>query len=129
NEIEEKSSEVIEISNEPEPQVLDQKKWVVFTLTSRMELTDNALQLRFSPKDPEMQKLNLGLPVGMHVMIRGTGIEGKKVIRAYTPMNNQFSDFILVIRVYKPCEKFPLGGQLSQILDGLSIGGEIDVKG
>ena len=34
-----------------------------------------------------------------------------------------------VIKIYRKCEKFPNGGQLTQILDNLKVGDTIDMKG
>lgn len=74
----------------------------------------------------------LGLPVGQHVFISGS-IDGRLVMRAYTPtsVNSDLGVFDLLIKVYfKGTDpEFPLGGAMSQHLDGLRLGDSIDAKG
>lgn len=52
-------------------------------------------------------------------------------MRPYTPVTGDdvTGHVDLVIKVYKPNDKFPNGGKMSQLLDSLEIGDTIDVKG
>ena len=74
----------------------------------------------------------LGLPVGQHVGIsyvdEKTGVREE---RPYTPTSgdDEPGKVEFVVKVYKPCEKFPLGGKVSQYLDGLRVGDSCDFTG
>lgn len=78
----------------------------------------------------------LNLPTGQHISLRyfetdkDTG-EKSQVMRSYTPVsdNTTLGEVSLVIKIYRPNEKFPNGGKLSQHLDSLNIGDMIDIKG
>lgn len=67
--------------------------------------------------------------VGMCV----TQVDGKTVIRAYTPVSSDddLGHFDLVVKVYRKNvhPKFPDGGKMSQYLETLKIGDTIDVRG
>lgn len=65
----------------------------------------------------------LGLPIGQHVSLKYTNSEGKAVQRSYTPVSDNLTlgEFSLVIKVYRPNEKFPKGGLMSQHLDDLTV--------
>lgn len=54
-------------------------------------------------------------PVGHHVFVRARGADGELVQRAYTPVSRQTEKgFIdLLIKLYLPNDKFPLGGRMS----------------
>lgn len=75
----------------------------------------------------------LGLPVGKHVQVRIADASGGGIARPYTPIstNEDRGWFELLIRVYGKGEDpaHPVGGVLSQHLDALEIGGEVEVKG
>lgn len=81
---------------------------------------------------PAFATLQFGLPVGKHVFIYAT-INGENVMRAYTPtsQDDDLGYFDLIIKVYRANQhpKFPEGGKMSQYLDTLAIGDEIEVKG
>ena len=51
------------------------------------------------------------------------GIKGPVAKRKYTPVSSpdRVDSFDLLIKVYKPCEKFPDGGAMSQYLDSLKL--------
>tara|TARA_B110000971_G_scaffold197109_1_gene212737 strand:- start:284 stop:802 length:519 start_codon:yes stop_codon:yes gene_type:complete len=75
----------------------------------------------------------LGLPVGQHISLMFKDGEGKEVIRSYTPVNGDenYNDeqkagtFSFVIKTYRPNERFPEGGKMSQYLDTLSPGDRV----
>ena len=60
-------------------------------------------------------------------------INDELVMRAYTPTSSddELGHFDLVIKVYWANEhpRFPDGGKMSQHLESLPIGGEMEVKG
>lgn len=71
----------------------------------------------------------LGLPCGMHMSVSD---ESMKIIRPYTPTSDGMrtkGSVELVIKVYKPCDRFPKGGQLSQYINGLTVGDKLRVRG
>lgn len=74
----------------------------------------------------------LGLPVGKHLMISST-INSKLEVRAYTPISSddEVGFFDLLIKVYfkEVHPKFPDGGKITQFLESLQLGDEIDVLG
>jgi cytochrome-b5 reductase len=81
----------------------------------------------------------LGLPVGQHVYLSTkmanprTGGELQYVARAYTPISTdmQVGKVDLIIKTYYKDEhpKFPDGGWLSQYMDKMKIGDELDFRG
>ncbi|KAG0480116.1 hypothetical protein HPP92_010974 [Vanilla planifolia] len=75
---------------------------------------------------------SLGLPVGKHVFLRAR-IGGKLCIRAYTPTSpaNAVGYLELLIRIYFKGEHpgFPDGGLMSQHLESLAIGSELEIRG
>ena len=63
-------------------------------------------------------------------------VGGKRVARSYTPVSdNKNNTFDLLVKVYMKNDHFPVGdtrrngGLLSQHLDRMDIGDQIDVKG
>ncbi|KAJ3504171.1 hypothetical protein NLJ89_g8077 [Agrocybe chaxingu] len=109
---------------------LHAKKWKKIELIKLGVVSHNAKIFRFA-LDHDEQKL--GLPTGMHVYvrIRRRG-EGEIVQRAYTPLSDAqnargFVDFL--IKIYRPCPEYPLGGRMSVEFDRLVVGDEIEVKG
>lgn len=68
------------------------------------------------------KKSVLGLLPGQHMRIT-TEIDGKNVFRTYTPVRYQTpGEFECVIKVYKE-------GAITQYLDGLSVGSEVNIYG
>ncbi|CAA7263902.1 unnamed protein product [Cyclocybe aegerita] len=111
---------------------LHAKKWKKIELIKLGVVSHNAKIFRFALDHDEQA---LGLPTGMHVYVRirrrGEG-EGEIVQRAYTPLSDAqntkgFLDFL--IKIYRPCPEFPLGGRMSVEFDRLVVGDEIEVKG
>jgi cytochrome-b5 reductase len=74
----------------------------------------------------------LGLPIGKHLMVTAT-VDGKLVSRAYTPISSDddVGYFELLIKVYfkNVHPKFPEGGKITQYLESLALGDEIEVLG
>lgn len=61
-------------------------------------------------------------------------VNGERVVRPYTPITSDDLNFgytDLVIKIYKAGvhPKFPDGGKMSQYLDSLNIGDEVDFSG
>lgn len=66
----------------------------------------------------------LGLPIGQHISIKGTNLEGKEVIRQYTPTTceTDIGHFDVIIKIYP-------NGQMGNYLKNLPIGSMVSVKG
>lgn len=118
---------------------LQPRAWVSFTITLKERLENDMILLRFAPVGrgtPGSKEMPLGLPIGMHVMIKVKPPEQAVVIRPYTPIvlaakHEEREEFTLLVKVYRANEhpKFPLGGKMSQALDALNVGDSVDVKG
>jgi len=107
-----------------EPVALNTKKWVSFPLESRIDINQNTRRLRF-----KLPVKNLGLPVGMHIFLRGK-IDGAPVMRAYTPVGSGPFYVEFIIKVYFPLPpKFPDGGKLTQHMEKLKVGDSLEFKG
>ncbi|CAM9091374.1 unnamed protein product, partial [Chrysoparadoxa australica] len=106
---------------------LQPKKKVPLKLIEKEELSANSRRFRFALPTPQHK---LGLPIGQHFFVSGMW-KDEFVIRAYTPVTgDEVTGYVdLVIKVYFPNEKFPEGGKMSQLLESLSLGDTIDVKG
>eukprot|EP00611_Tribonema_gayanum_P025862 TRINITY_DN6004_c0_g2_i3.p2 TRINITY_DN6004_c0_g2~~TRINITY_DN6004_c0_g2_i3.p2 ORF type:complete len:863 (-),score=363.94 TRINITY_DN6004_c0_g2_i3:318-2906(-) len=106
---------------------LNPKKKVKVPLIEREELTHDTRRFRFGLPSPAHR---LGLPVGKHLFISGQW-KGEFVMRAYTPVTgDEVRGYVdLVVKVYRPCERFPEGGKMSQLLDSLALGDTLDLKG
>eukprot|EP00437_Effrenium_voratum_P067650 CAMPEP_0181509006 /NCGR_PEP_ID=MMETSP1110-20121109/60095_1 /TAXON_ID=174948 /ORGANISM="Symbiodinium sp., Strain CCMP421" /LENGTH=242 /DNA_ID=CAMNT_0023638497 /DNA_START=1 /DNA_END=729 /DNA_ORIENTATION=- len=76
--------------------------------------------------------MTLGLPTGMHMTLKAK-VDGKPVMRAYTPMTDDstLGHVDLLVKVYFKGvhPSFPDGGKMSQHLESMKIGDSIDVKG
>jgi len=74
----------------------------------------------------------LGLPTGQHIYL-SCRIDGEPVVRPYTPVSSDedLGKVDLVVKIYKANvhPKFPNGGKMSQYLDAMSIGDQIDFRG
>ena len=93
------------------------------SLLSKNNLNHNTIVFKFSvPKDWR-------LPVGQHVAISMSTPDGKVISRAYTPIAVGSGWVDLLIKIYRPTERFPQGGALSQYLNSLAIGAVIEAKG
>jgi len=106
--------------------VLNKDEYRNFKLDKVETLTGGALVkcpvklFRFKlPKDSD----SLGLPIGQHIRIRAE-IDGEQILRSYTPTstNDDKGYFDLVVKVYP-------NGKMTQYLNNLKIGDEIEVQG
>ena len=109
------------------PKALNPKSWVTLPLASKTVISHDTRVFRFSLPS---EKHVLGLPVGQHFFVKAT-VNGKAVIRAYTPVRDGEGWVDLLIKVYfaNVHPRFPAGGLLTQHIDGLAIGDTIEVKG
>ena len=94
---------------------------VTLALSKREQISPDTLRLTFALPT---EKHTLGLPVGQHVGIAFVDEKGERHERPYTPTSSDddLGVVVFVIKVYKPCEKFPLGGNVTQRLDALKVG-------
>jgi ferredoxin-NADP reductase len=78
--------------------------------------------------DPEK---TLGVPVGYHLRIFAKNAEGAETKHTYTPISlvTTKGHVEILIKVYRPCEEFPKGGELTQIIDNVKVGESITVGG
>lgn len=112
------------VAAKPEIVALHPKKWADFPLERRTDINHNTRRLRFM-----LPCENLGLPVGMHIFLRGT-VEGKPVMRAYTPVGYGPFYVEFIIKVYFPTPpRFPNGGVLTQHMETLKVGDTLSFRG
>jgi nitrate reductase (NAD(P)H) len=133
---EEKEEEVVQLDSAGRPIALVAGKKIKLKLAERTQLSRTVVLYSFALPSPEHV---LGLPVGQHVHISTkmanprTGGELKPVSRAYTPIstNTHLGKVDLVIKTYYKDEhpRFPDGGWLSQYMDAMKVGDELDFKG
>lgn len=123
------SSPVVSESDEDSLVALNPKRWTEFKLVEREDLSSDSRRFRFALQSSEHK---LGLPVGHHFLVSAR-IDGKLVIRAYTPTSSDadLGFFELVIKVYfkNVHPKFPNGGLMSQHFESLSVGDSVSVRG
>ena len=91
---------------------LNPKAKTAFRLHKKEVISDDSFLLDFAFDSPKQAS---GLPTGKHVLIYAN-INGKTVIRAYTPIssNRSLGHLKFVTKAYRPCENFPDGGLMSQ---------------
>jgi len=101
-----------------------------FQLSKKVNVSHDTRLFTFSLQTPQTI---LGLPVGQHITLRFTDMDGKNHQRSYTPITGDevLGEVTFLVKVYKADvhPKFPLGGKMSQHLDSLSIGDTISMKG
>jgi len=108
------------------PKALDPKKWVSFPLIEREDINHNTRRYRFGLPSAIH---DLGLPVGQHIFIKGS-VDGKPVMRAYTPLGHGPGYVDFVIKAYFPLEpRFPIGGVLTMHMETLVVGDKLQFKG
>jgi nitrate reductase (NAD(P)H) len=105
-------------------------------LAERTQLSRTVVHYSFALPS---EKHIMGLPIGQHVYIStkmanpNTGGELKNIARAYTPISTMdtFGRVDLVIKTYYKDEhpRFPDGGWLSQYMNDMKVGDELDFKG
>ncbi|PHJ19405.1 nadh-cytochrome b5 reductase 1 [Cystoisospora suis] len=115
-------------------------------LVEKLRVSPNTHKFRFRLEHPGQI---LGLPVGKHLKVfapapkpsvqgQWNGVEDgeaqyPEIERKYTPVSgNELKGYVeLVVKVYRRGEQkqFPDGGKMSQYLDSLKIGDNVDVMG
>ena len=115
------------IFTDARPIFLEESRYINSKLLSKKIVSHDTIILRFALDHPNQV---LGLPVGQHIMIK-TPVDGKPVIRAYTPISHTAGSLDLLIKVYRdlgvPGRR---GGVMSQALDRLKPGiDSVVVKG
>jgi nitrate reductase (NAD(P)H) len=135
------SIEDVKVEEKPDrfggkPTTLRPGEKIKLKLAERTQLSRTVVHYSFElpSKDHVM-----GLPIGQHVYISTkmanprTGGELKNVARAYTPISttDTLGRVDLVIKTYLKDEhpRFPDGGWLSQYMDAMKVGDELDFKG
>jgi nitrate reductase (NAD(P)H) len=119
--------------------VLQKHRWVPVTLIDRKPISDDTRAYTFQLPD---DKPDLGLGTCQHVQL-GFHLQDRMLIRSYTPTkpllpqdaktgNEDVKDgsgtFELTVKTYFPDDTQP-GGAMSNILDCLPIGEEIEIRG
>uniref|UniRef100_A0A2H4WRE4 Nitrate reductase [NADPH] n=1 Tax=Ganoderma lucidum TaxID=5315 RepID=A0A2H4WRE4_GANLU len=105
-------------------------------LKERLELTSSVRRYTFEiPRGVGKTPPKLGLPVGRHVQL-AVHFEDQAVLRSYTPTfpvlpsEDVDGTFQLLVKTYFPDKEIASpGGTVSNYLDCLQIGEEIDVRG
>jgi nitrate reductase (NAD(P)H) len=106
---------------------LNPRKKTPFRLQNKIVLSRDSFMLDFALPSPEHV---LGLPTGKHMFMSAV-INGETVLRRYTPISSNYDVGCVkfVIKAYRPCERFPNGGKMSQYVDSLKIGDMLDFRG
>eukprot|EP00547_Thalassionema_nitzschioides_P003977 CAMPEP_0194202222 /NCGR_PEP_ID=MMETSP0156-20130528/2296_1 /TAXON_ID=33649 /ORGANISM="Thalassionema nitzschioides, Strain L26-B" /LENGTH=867 /DNA_ID=CAMNT_0038927653 /DNA_START=77 /DNA_END=2680 /DNA_ORIENTATION=- len=106
---------------------LNPKHKTKLILQNKVTLSRDSYMLDLALPTPEHV---LGLPTGKHMFLSAK-INGETVLRRYTPItsNHDIGCVKFVIKCYRPCERFPEGGKMSQYLDTLKVGDELEVRG
>lgn len=106
---------------------LNPKHKTKLILRNKVTLSRDSYMLDLALPTPEHV---LGLPTGKHMFLSAK-INGETVLRRYTPItsNHDIGCVKFVIKAYRPCERFPEGGKMSQYLDTLKPGDELEVRG
>ena len=123
---------------------LKRYKWTPAVLSNRREVSHDTRLYTFALKDESGSvgsHLRLGLPIGMHVRV-GLHMADSMVVRSYTPTRpvlpaEEDGTFDLLVKTYFPSPPssesgsggFPPGGTLSNFLDTLQLGEEVDING
>jgi len=106
---------------------LNPRKKTPFKLRNKVVLSRDSFLLDFEL--PTKDHI-LGLPTGKHIFFTAK-INNEAVVRRYTPISSNYDVGCVkfVIKAYRPCERFPNGGKMSQHLDALKIGDELEMRG
>ncbi|RDL32678.1 Uncharacterized protein BP5553_09134 [Venustampulla echinocandica] len=108
---------------------LQKHRWVPVRLQMRETISNDTRKYTFRLPD---HKKTLGLATCQHIQL-GFHFKDKMAIRSYTPTrpifpNEEDGTFQLVVKTYFPDENQP-GGAMSNILDCMPIGEEVDIRG
>ncbi|KFD56150.1 hypothetical protein M514_02928 [Trichuris suis] len=113
----------------PKKLLLDTSATYSVKLVEKKEVSHDTRMFRFALHSPNQV---LGLPIGQHVYLSAK-VNGQLVVRPYTPISqsDEEGSVTFVIKVYKSNvhPKFPQGGKMTQHLDSLKIGDEINIRG
>lgn len=106
---------------------MQKHRWVPIKLAKRVELSDDTRRYTFKLPGPK-----LGLETCQHIQF-GFHFKDQMLIRSYTPTRpvmakEEDGTFDLVVKTYFPDERQP-GGAMSNILDVMPIGEEIEIRG
>lgn len=106
---------------------LDPKHKRAYSLQKKTVLSRDSFELDFALPTPDHV---LGLPTGKHIFLSAE-VDGEMVMRRYTPItsDHDIGCVKFVIKAYPPCERFPLGGKMSQYLESLEVGQTMDMRG
>ena len=108
------------------PVALDPKKWMSFPLIEREDINHNTRRYRFGLPSASHE---LGLPVGQHIFLKAM-VDGKPVMRAYTPLGHGPGYVDFVIKAYFPLPpRFPNGGVLTMHMEKMRLGDSLQFKG
>ncbi|SCO92541.1 probable nitrate reductase [Fusarium oxysporum] len=124
-----KEEENSEAGGESPDVAMNEHKWTQAKLVKKKRLSDDTQQYTFGLPPPAKK---LGLETGQHVQV-GFHFKDQLVVRPYTPVRPIFDEeddgtFDLIVKTYFPDQDQP-GGTMSNILDCLREGEEIEIKG
>lgn len=109
--------------------LVDPNEKVSLRLIEREEISHDTRRFRFALPSPNHC---FGLPIGTHIYM-STLIENKLVIRPYTPVSSDddlgYVDFVIKVYFKNVHPKFPEGGKMTQHLNDMQIGDNIDMRG
>ncbi|CDW55460.1 NADH cytochrome b5 reductase 3 [Trichuris trichiura] len=113
----------------PKKLLLDANANYNIKLVEKKEVSHDTRMFRFALHSPNQL---LGLPIGQHVYLSAK-VNGQLVVRPYTPVSqsDEVGSVTFVIKVYKSNvhPNFPEGGKMTQHLDRMKIGDEINIRG
>jgi len=100
---------------------IDPDKFRDFKLLKRTQLSHNVAKFRFALPTPTSV---LGLPIGQHIICRGTDSQGQEVTKPYTPttLDTDLGYFELVVKMYPQ-------GRMSHHFREMKEGDYLSVKG
>ena len=89
---------------------INSEEWHSFPLIEREEISHDVRRFRFQLQSKDHI---LGLPIGQHISLKYIDIEGKEVIRSYTPVSSNdergYVDFVIKVYFKDVNPRFPLG--------------------
>ncbi|KAI9715824.1 MAG: hypothetical protein M1828_000565 [Chrysothrix sp. TS-e1954] len=113
---------------EQRPSFLSTRSWVKAVLESKESVSWDTRIFKFRLEHDDQV---LGLPTGMHLMMRlRDPVTRETIIRSYTPISHETQKGYLdvLVKIYFD-QKQRKGGKMSQALEGLPIGHFVDFKG